>query len=77
MKTELIIAAINASLKKRNYPNIKVAHDNLNVPIRQMKIDSLLALGIVTDLESQFQIQLSDEQLLSIQTIQDLINFFK
>lgn len=76
MKTNLIIEAINASLKKRNYPNIKITIDNIDLPIREIKIDSLLALGIVTDLEQRFGVQLTDEELLSIKTPKDLINLF-
>lgn len=76
MKTNLIIEAINASLKKRNYTNIKITIDNIDLPIREIKIDSLLALGIVTDLEQRFGVQLTDEELLSIKTPKDLINLF-
>ncbi|QGZ97674.1 acyl carrier protein [Mycoplasma sp. NEAQ87857] len=47
---------------------------NLDTNVKELNIDSLDLAMLVVDLENKFNITISDEELMSIQQIKDIIN---
>lgn len=75
MNKQKIIAFINDSLKSKNY-QIVVKNEHLSVPIRDLKIDSLLAFSIISDLEKTTNKTIPDELLMKIENLNDIVTFF-
>ena len=55
----------------RKFSNKEISDDS---NIKDLNIDSLDLLQLVVTLEKNMQISISDEELLSIKTVQDIIN---
>lgn len=55
----------------RKFSNKKISDDS---NIKDLNIDSLDLLQLVVTLEKNMQISISDEELLSIKTVKDIIN---
>ncbi|MBU4690782.1 acyl carrier protein [Mycoplasma zalophi] len=58
----------------QNYTKTKI---NLNSEIKELNIDSLDLVQIVVELESIFNISVSDEELLNISKVIDIIEIIK
>ena len=55
----------------RKFSNKEISDDS---NIKDLNIDSLDLLQLVVTLEKNMQISISDEELLSIKTVKDIIN---
>ena len=55
----------------RKFSNKEISDDS---NIKDLNIDSLDLLHLVVTLEKNMQISISDEELLSIKTVKDIIN---
>ncbi|MBU4689531.1 MULTISPECIES: phosphopantetheine-binding protein [Mycoplasma] len=50
---------------------------SLNSELKELKIDSLTLAELVFDLEDELKIRVSDEELLKLKTIQDVVNLIE
>lgn len=77
MNHEQIIAIIKEIANEKkitvdwNYPNF------LTTPFKQLGIDSLDLFDIVSTLEKRLKIRFNDETLMTLTTIEDLLNAIK
>ncbi|TQC54030.1 acyl carrier protein [Mycoplasmopsis mucosicanis] len=60
--------------KVQKHTKIKV---HLDSQLKELKIDSLTLAELIFDLEDQLKIRVSDEELMKIQTIQDVVNLIE
>ncbi|UUD37487.1 phosphopantetheine-binding protein [Mycoplasmoides fastidiosum] len=70
-----LIKFIEQSLKNRNY-HVKITEDKLDLPIRDLQIDSLLAFSIITDIEKKVGYQADDQELMKVKSLNDLLKLF-
>lgn len=68
-----IINAINSALEKEHV-NFKISQSNLEKPMKELGVDSISVISIVTELEAQFSIVLPDDELMNLKTPKDLVN---
>ncbi|MDU7418572.1 acyl carrier protein [Metamycoplasma hominis] len=68
MESEKIIISAIKKLTKTKF--------NKETFIRDLNIDSLDLVILVSDLEEAYNIKISDEELLSLKTINDIIELF-
>ena len=54
-----------------------INEDNLNSTFDELGIDSLDSIELVMDLEKEFRISISDKDVDSFETPQDVLNYFK
>ncbi|MGL4769042.1 MAG: phosphopantetheine-binding protein [Mycoplasmoidaceae bacterium] len=73
MNKSNIIDLINQTAKKFNI-NVKVNINDLAKTLRDINIDSLAAITIIVEIESLLNIQINDDKLKSISTLDDLVN---
>ncbi|WP_330463613.1 acyl carrier protein [Metamycoplasma gateae] len=50
---------------------------DLNTQIKELNIDSLDLVILVSDLESKLKIEIKDEELMKLKTIEDIINIIE
>lgn len=55
--------------------NLNQSH--LNSTLKSLGIDSLEAMGIIVDVEKQLNVQLNEEALMSMKTLNDLVKAFE
>lgn len=65
----------------------KVLHENLNIDpnkiaptthvLDDLGLDSLDFVELVMSLEDEFKVKISDEEVMNVKTIQDVINLLK
>ncbi len=67
-----IFEEIKKLIKDRFNKNVE-----LDTVLSELGIDSLSLLDLVVDAESQYGIQISDEELIKIKTVQDIVNAIK
>ncbi|WP_029608520.1 acyl carrier protein [Mycoplasma simbae] len=60
--------------KVQSHTKIKVELHSL---LKELKIDSLTLAELVFDLEEQLQIRVSDEELMNIKTIEDVVRLIE
>ncbi|MGL5630509.1 MAG: phosphopantetheine-binding protein [Mycoplasmoidaceae bacterium] len=73
MNKSNIIDLINQTAKRFNI-NVKVNINDLSKTLRDINIDSLAAITIIVEIESLLKIQIDDDKLKSISTLDDLVN---
>ncbi|MCV3743646.1 acyl carrier protein [Ureaplasma sp. ES3154-GEN] len=62
-----------AQTKKINIGDINNPATNL----KSLGIDSLAAMDLIVDIEDELNVRLSDDELISIKTLKDLIEAFE
>jgi acyl carrier protein len=73
MKNELVFNTIKKVAKDRNV-KIVITEKQLDVTLKELKIDSLEIMGIIVDTENQLNVRIPDDELGTIRTFNDLIN---
>ncbi|AAP56575.2 phosphopantetheine-binding protein [Mycoplasmoides gallisepticum] len=71
-----ILSVINNIAKKKKMA-VTINDSNINKSYKELGIDSLDLFDIIVELESEFNIEFSDEKLMKIKTINDLILYIK
>lgn len=71
-----ILSVINNIAKKKKIA-VTINDYNINKSYKELGIDSLDLFDIIVELESEFNIEFSDEKLMKIKTINDLILYIK
>lgn len=56
---------------------INLDFSKLNTTLKDLRIDSLAAMNLIMKIEEKLGVTLSDDILLSIKTLEDLINAFE
>jgi len=75
MKNEII--KIIKEVAKKQKININLTDDKLNVPFKELGIDSINVLGIIVAIEDQLGFRLDDSILAKIKTANELIAAFE
>ncbi|AZZ65492.1 acyl carrier protein [Metamycoplasma phocicerebrale] len=50
---------------------------DLNTLIKDLKIDSLDLVILISDLEKKLKIEISDEELMQLKTVNDIVNILE
>lgn len=69
-----ILQAIKEVAKEEK---MNIDFSKLNVTLKDLKIDSLAAMNLIMKIEEKLGTTLSDETLLQIKTLEDLIHAFE
>lgn len=73
LNQKAVVSKINDILAARNI-KVKLAANNLKTEFKQLGVDSLNAMILITEIEKALNISLADDKLLSLKTPLDLIN---
>lgn len=76
MTIDQITNHINKILSKKNL-SFKITQKNLNSNLKDAGIDSLEMMELIVEIEDELKIQIPDNELLELKTIQDLLNLIK
>lgn len=76
MNKQEIINQLN-NISNENNLKIKITEKNINSTFKELGLDSLSLIDIVMKLEDKFKIILPDEELMKIETIDDLVNLIQ
>ena len=76
MTIDQITNHINKILSKKNL-SFKITQKNLNSNLKDAGIDSLEMMELIVEIEEELKIQIPDNELLELKTIQDLLNLIK
>lgn len=68
-----VLSDINKILKQNNC-KVAVSEKNWNTNFRLLGIDSLVAMSLIADLETIYNVRIEDQQLLKITTAKQLID---
>ncbi|QZX49335.1 phosphopantetheine-binding protein [Mycoplasma sp. E35C] len=71
-----ILSVINSIAKKKKMA-VTINESNINKNYKELGIDSLDLFDIIVSLEAEFKIEFSDEKLMKIKTINDLVQYIK
>ncbi|MCV3728376.1 phosphopantetheine-binding protein [Ureaplasma miroungigenitalium] len=66
---------INKIAQQKKINLNQLADENVN--LKSLGIDSLAAMDLIVDIEDALNVRLSDEELVSIKTLGDLIKTFE
>jgi acyl carrier protein len=62
---------------KNHNSQFNLDEGHINSTLKSLGIDSLEAMGIIIDVEKQLNVILSDEALMNMKTLNDLIQAFE
>lgn len=62
---------------KEKQLKIEINDEILNVDFKELGLDSLDRFSVIVSLEEHFNVQLSDDVMMSLKTINDLIKAFE
>ncbi|MEG1820934.1 MAG: phosphopantetheine-binding protein [Malacoplasma sp.] len=71
-----LINKINNIIAKKGF-KFKITNENLNKPFKDFDIDSISLMTIILEIENAFSIQLPDDELIKIKTVNDLLKILK
>ncbi|WP_169735583.1 phosphopantetheine-binding protein [Mycoplasmoides alvi] len=62
---------------KEKQLKVNINDDILNVDFKELGLDSLDTFSVIVSLEEYFNVQLTDEVMMSLRTINDLVSAFE
>ncbi|MEF9984866.1 MAG: phosphopantetheine-binding protein [Malacoplasma sp.] len=71
-----LINKINNIIAKKGF-KFKITNENLDKPFKDFDIDSISLMTIILEIENAFSIQLPDDELIKIKTVNDLLKILK